>query len=369
MAGDPGYFTLKSNDGQTTYLSEYSTESSNIRIDSTAIVAVVTKDSTTTLWTYEGSGDFLGLSNTLGSSTAEYPVGTTISPQRDDIYYIVEEGGGTLVNYRPLTYIDAKIQVDSAVRDGNGVKIDTNYQRKPQVIEYTVPTTISSGNIVIAEYNGTYDGSPGYVKFAMEVTSSSYKGIYVAEATWGLANGGITLISSNATNNDVAYLRLHYPSSTSNYAYPPVLSVYNVNTSEKQVKITVLEDSGNLTWKTDWGTTLSETGRTGRYVTLSNTSQVSNADNASTATAATYASYLNAVTVTTLPTSSGIRFCTNLTILSKTDTWFIETYARNPYIFQRATAMSDPSEVAMRTSTDNGSTWTSWTYSYAVWHT
>ena len=168
---------------------------------------------------------------------------------------------------------------------------------------------------------------------------------------------------------DVGTLYLYYPSSTSNYVYPPVLSVYNAGTREKQVKITVLEDSGNLTWKTDWGTTVSTTGRTSRYVSLSNASQVYYADNASTATAASYATSLNAPIVATLPTSSGVKFCTNLTILSKTDTWFIETYAYYPYKFQRATAMSDPSEVAVRTSTDNGTTWSNWVYSYSVWHT
>ena len=188
-----------------------------------------------------------------------------------------------MTDYRPLSYTDAKIQVDSAIRDGNGVRIDTNYQKKPQVVEYTVPTTVSPGNKVIAEYDGTYDGTPGYVKFVMEVTSSSSKGIYVIEATWGQAKGGITLLSSNGVISDAYYACLYYPSSTSNYAYPPLLAVYNYSTYDKQVKITILESSGNLTWKTDWNTAVSTTGRTFVNVNFGYSSEVNRAASASNA--------------------------------------------------------------------------------------
>lgn len=310
-----------------------------------------------------------------GNVTLSMEAGYTYIPFGTlDPEYGVDSNSGSYVPMVPDRYSFNAISAPAYTFDANGKLTHIDGKEisgggGPSVIEYTVPTTISSGNVVIAEYNGTYDGSPGYVKFVMEVTSSSYIGVYVVEAAWGLANGGITLISGNAMGNDVGTLYLYYPSSTSNYVYPPVLSVYNAGTREKQVKITVLEDSGNLTWKTDWGTTVSTTGRTSRYVSLSNASQVYYADNASTATAASYATSLNAPIVATLPTSSGVKFCTNLTILSKTDTWFIETYAYYPYKFQRATAMSDPSEVAVRTSTDNGTTWSNWVYSYSVWHT
>ena len=38
-----------------------------------------------------------------------------------------------MVTYKKLTYDSKKVQVESAIRDGNGVKIDTNYVKKSEV--------------------------------------------------------------------------------------------------------------------------------------------------------------------------------------------------------------------------------------------
>ena len=218
----------------------------------------------------------------------------------DVIYYTV--GEVMPVNYRNLSYTDAKIQVDSAIRDGNGVRIDTNYQRKPQVIEYTVPSSVATGYQTIAEYNGTYNGSPGYVKFVMEVTSSSYKGIYTIEASWGQAAGNITLVSGNGVSSDASQVNIYYPSSTSYYAYPPLLSVYNASTREKHVKITILEDSGELTWETDWTAYTSTSYRTSAAISLFYKSYVNRADSANSSSTASYSNFAYATRTGTFRT-------------------------------------------------------------------
>ena len=82
------------------------------------------------------------------------------------------------------------------------------------------------------------------------------------------------------------------------------------------------------------------------------------------ATATTLASSTTSVIATT----AGVQFYTGSILSSAaTDVWCIETYANGTNILQRATNMSDPSDVAVRTSTDSGTTWAGWTYSYAVW--
>ena len=56
------------------------------------------------------------------------------------------------------------------------------------------------------------------------------------------------------------------------------------------------------------------------------------------------------------------------TILTQSGNWFIETYVSDSNILQRATSMTDPSNVAIRTSANGGTSWNGWTYQYAVWH-
>jgi hypothetical protein len=148
-----------------------------------------------------------------------------------------------MTDYRSLTYTDAKIQVDSAIRDEDGVRIKTNYQRKPTVYEYTISSTVTTGQKVFATYNGTYDGTPGYVRFRLESTSSSYKCVYEILATWGGALGGVTYLSGTASSSDISYVYLYYPSSSSYYSTaPPLLAINNITGREKNIKITTPDD-------------------------------------------------------------------------------------------------------------------------------
>jgi hypothetical protein len=55
------------------------------------------------------------------------------------------------------------------------------------------------------------------------------------------------------------------------------------------------------------------------------------------------------------------------TILGVTGSWLKEVFADGLIRFERVTSIADPSEVAVRTSSDGGTTLTAWSYSYAVW--
>lgn len=69
---------------------------------------------------------------------------------------------------------------------------------------------------------------------------------------------------------------------------------------------------------------------------------------------------------TTVSLNPGVQIVST-TILSQSGDWFIETYVSDDNILQRATSVSDPSNIATRISTDAGATWNGWIYSYAVW--
>lgn len=285
----PSYIVnIKSNDGATTLntFTHSGTDEVNITVTSTG-ATIVFSNGSTDYYAYSGTKTFVGLAYAANATEADMIIGQTYRQTSRSNFYIVES---SVMDYRPLSYVDAKIQVDSAIRDANGVRIDTNYQRKPQVIEYTVPSTVTTGTKTLAEYNGTYDGSPGYVRFIMEVTSSSYKGIYTIEASWGQANGNVTLVSGSGESSDVNVIFVYCPSSSSYYASsPPFLAVQNNSTRDKQVKITILEDSGDLTWKDNWNTTAPTTHYNSiGFAQLNYTAYVKYARSAESASTSTY---------------------------------------------------------------------------------
>ncbi len=82
--------------------------------------------------------------------------------------------------------------------------------------------------------------------------------------------------------------------------------------------------------------------------------------NSATATA------LQVVSTSAIATTAGVQIIST-TILSQAGYWFIETYTSGTNIMQRATSLSDPSCVAVRSSTDSGTTWAGWLFPYAVW--
>lgn len=105
----------------------------------------------TPCWTYSGNKIFVGLTATANSSTVDLPIG--YSETLDDTitaFPTVEAGGyinlyiveqETTFTYKHLLNNGNKIQVDSAIRDGNGLKIDTGYQK-------VLPTTSTAGKVL-----------------------------------------------------------------------------------------------------------------------------------------------------------------------------------------------------------------------------
>ena len=90
------------------------------------------------------------------------------------------------------------------------------------------------------------------------------------------------------------------------------------------------------------------------------------ATSAGSADSATRATALNVSSTSSIAITAGVQFIST-TILSQTGNWFIETHVSGKNIFQRATSMADPSNVCVRTSSNSGSSWNGWVFSYAVW--
>lgn len=78
------------------------------------------------------------------------------------------------------------------------------------------------------------------------------------------------------------------------------------------------------------------------------------------------ATALNVSSTSAIAITAGVQFIST-TILSQSGNWFIETHVSGTNIFQRATSMADPSNVCVRTSSNSGSSWNGWVFSYAVW--
>lgn len=163
---------------------------------------------------------------------------------------------------KKITYDGKPVQVESAVRDGTGKIINQTYQEKPEVIEYTVSSATPTGTIAIAMYDGTYTGAAGYVRFRMELQCTSVEQTFEAELSW---SGDPTDPVAKASAGSIAIL------SSSNKAITIASNLYlcvysdslviaiGVPTSKNEdinVKITILESSKDLTWNTDWNTTI-----------------------------------------------------------------------------------------------------------------
>ena len=163
---------------------------------------------------------------------------------------------------KKITYDGKPVQVESAIRDSTGKIINQTYQEKPEVIEYTVSSATPTGTIAIAIYDGTYTGAAGHVRFRMELQCTSVEQTFEAELSWSgnpadpvaKANTGSIAIlsSSNKAINIASNLYLCV------YSDSLVIAI-RVPTSKNEdinVKTTILESSKDLTWNTNWNTTI-----------------------------------------------------------------------------------------------------------------
>lgn len=126
---------------------------------------------------------------------------------------------------------------------------------KGKELTYTVPSSVTTGKKVLARYTGTYAGAPGHVRFKLECTSSNYSFMGIIDVTWGKYRGNIILLNGNGNYEDINYLYLSIPFPTDYSAYPPTIGINNSTTAEKNVKITILESTEDITWSTNWNTT------------------------------------------------------------------------------------------------------------------
>lgn len=182
---------IKSNDGSTTLWTQSfsGSDGATFTVTSTG-VSITASGGGTATYTYAGTKTFIGLAETPNKTEPDYGVGTTFYVYGTKyLFYIVES---SLADYRPLTCADAKIQVDSAIRDGNGARIDTNYAKKTELKTINGNSIIGSGDITIGGGGG---GLRPY-------TSNDFSSVFE------VANGTLTIKKS-------LYIVINYLSDTS----------------------------------------------------------------------------------------------------------------------------------------------------------
>ena len=285
-----------------------------------------------------------------------------------------------MTDYRKLTYNDAKIQVDSAVRDGNGVKIDTNYQRKPAVYERTTNSSTSTICTLI-QFNATDYKANGYLAHFRFRVRSKLQDAYPSDNEFSInysyRTAMIVLLNNktSASNDIVQTIYAYLPNNdsyidTGNYfiAFTTGRASTNfiVEILEADVPYTVPATMSASTTTNTIAQSFDSGRYTGLYPLMWTGLAVGNiTGNSATATTLEIA---GSASNTTLPTTSNVTMYQGSILSSAaTDVWIIETYlSGSNYGFQRATSLADASNVCVRTR-NNSATWGDWTYSYAVW--
>lgn len=162
---------------------------------------VIPSKSSSVVWTYSDDEIFIGLSTSPNqSSNPTYAIGDTISNGEYTLYVVSEVSA---VTYEKITLNNNKVQVDSAIRDGNGKKIDTNYALKSEVPSTTSSVTqnstaaLTSGGAYTA-FAGKQDALPTTTTAGQVLKSTSTAGTL----EWGAAGGGgsSTDVQINATS-------------------------------------------------------------------------------------------------------------------------------------------------------------------------
>lgn len=163
---------------------------------------------------------------------------------------------------KKITYDGKPVQVESAVRDGTGKVINQTYQEKPKVIEYTIPSATPTGTIAIAMYDGTYTGVAGYVRFRMELQCTSVKQTFEAELSWSgdptdpVAKAGTGSIAILSSSNKAIRIASNLYLCVYSDSLAIAIRVPTSKNEDINVKTTILESSKDLTWNTNWNTTI-----------------------------------------------------------------------------------------------------------------
>lgn len=96
-----------------------------------------------------------------------------------------------MVTYKKLTYDGSKVQVESAIRDGNGKRIDTNYALKSEI-----PTNVSQ----LTNDSG-YTTNTGTVTTTGTITANQIP-LFNANSSTVLKQSGVTIATSLTTTSD-----------------------------------------------------------------------------------------------------------------------------------------------------------------------
>lgn len=196
FAGEGSDLYIYSNDGNTLLVYRYVFYP--IQITSTG----VSDRSDNAVYTYAGGKNFVGLALNANATTPDYAIGSQVDSYIATTYYIVEQDG---VPYEHIYKDNHKVQVDSAIRDGNGVKIDTNYAKKSELpdvsgkMDKANPTGTGSlslnrkANTTI----GDYSVAEGYNNEASGVTSHAEGSTVIASGAGSHAEGANSIASGD----------------------------------------------------------------------------------------------------------------------------------------------------------------------------
>ena len=198
MAGDPNQMYIVSNDGTTQLATWDGTSYSPFTVTSTG----VKNSQNTALYTYSGNDTFIGLATTVGATAPVYAIGDTFTTTAGSVLYIVT---AQVITYKKMTYDGNKVQVDSAIRDGNGVKIDTNYQKKHTTATATLSSSSWSSNTQTVSVSGVTSSNTVIVSPApASISAYGDAGVYCsAQGAGTLTFACSTTPSSSITVNVV----------------------------------------------------------------------------------------------------------------------------------------------------------------------
>lgn len=157
--------------------------------------------------------------------------------------------------YKKLTYDSKKIQVESAIRDGTGLEINSTYLKiqgggtsKSYTISATGYKTIAQ--VSSASQYWTVNGGKSYIKCLITYSSLSTPantatttklGTWIVDIAFSGINADITVTSENGNagnaNGVLRYLAAYAPKTTS---YAPAIAVANYSSTSTYVTITIL---------------------------------------------------------------------------------------------------------------------------------
>lgn len=214
FAGEGGNedVTFYSNDGLSVVFTGSVPTPTTIQVTATGVT-----NGGYSLYTYSGNNEFLGLASSANATTPTFGIGDQISVNGPITYYIVEATGE---EYKKLTYKGSKVQVESAIRDGEGTKIHTNYAKKSELaskMDTTNPvgtgslsinrkanTTVGSNSIALGYNNtasGQYSHAEGGDNTASGIGSHVEGNSNTASGMGSHAEGGNSNIASGTSSH------------------------------------------------------------------------------------------------------------------------------------------------------------------------